>query len=362
MVNNPSMPRAIWLLVIAAFLCANALGQDQRLRGRKNAPNPSEYWENLKPVALPTNALPGKVERPRIKPGHSPAWQTRYTLGPGDTLNFSIYDRPDLSRENVQIGPDGTVSYLQAVAVPAVGLTPDELRNSIEQRLSDYQNNVKVIITPTEVTSKEFAIIGRVRRPGSYTLDRPTSILEAISLAEGIETNTVRGSAFELADFDRSFVARNGRKLDVDLAKLYYRGDLTQNAYLEPDDYIYVASNLKNEVYVLGAVADPGRYKMPVRLTVVQAIAEAGGFDRYAYRMKVLVIRGSIHQPETHVVNIKDILAGRTRDITLENKDIVFVDERPFELLERTLDSAIFAFLQSVTTESIVNNYIPLAD
>ncbi len=55
----------------------------------------------------------------RISPVKTPAWQTRYTLGPGDTLNFSVYDRADLARENVQIAPDGTVSYLQAVAVRA---------------------------------------------------------------------------------------------------------------------------------------------------------------------------------------------------------------------------------------------------
>ena len=367
MVKYHAMFRFISISVFAVFLCLNLQAQDQRLRGRSLTNQASDYWEDLSPVEDPSASpvpapILARVDRPRIFETGIPAWQTRYTLGPGDTLNFSVYDRPDLSRENVQIAPDGTVSFLQAVAVQADGLTPDELRDLIEQELSIFHKNVKVIVSPFDVASKEFSIIGRVRSPGSYTLDRPTSILEAISLAKGIETNNVRGSAFELADLERSFVARNGRKLDIDLASLYYRGDLSQNAYLEPDDYIYVASNLKNEIYVLGAVARPGRFKMPVRLTVAQAIAEAGGFDRYAYRIKVLVIRGSIHEPETHIVNIKDILAGRTKDITLENRDIVFVNERPFELVERALDSAIFVFLQTVTTESIVNNYVPLTD
>jgi protein involved in polysaccharide export with SLBB domain len=159
------------------------------------------------------------------------------------------------------------------------------------------------------IASKDFTIIGRVRKPGSFTLDRPTSILEAIARAEGIENGNLRGSAFELADFEladfeRSFVARDGRKLDVDLARLYYEGDLSQNAFLEPDDYIYIASSLKNEIYVLGAVASPGRRKMPVKLTIAQAIAEAGGFDKYAYKMKVLLIRGSIHQAEAALANL----------------------------------------------------------
>lgn len=364
------MHRISSILLIAVFLCLNLLAQaqDQRLRSKTQVLSPADYWEELSPIDHPS-ASPLPQPSPTQNPLHPhtlpkkiPAWQTRYTLGPGDTLNFSVFLRPDLSRENVRIAPDGAVSFLQAVAVQANGLTPGELRDRIEEELSAYHNNLRVIVTPTDVASKEFSIIGRVRRPGSYVLDRPISILEAISLAQGIETNTVPGSALELADFERSFVARNGRKLDVDLARLYYRGDLTQNAYLEPDDYIFVASKLKNEIYVLGAVSRPGRLKMPVRLTLAQAISEAGGFTRYAYRIKVLIIRGSIHEPETHIVNIKDVLSGRLRDIPLQNKDIVFIAERPFELAERALDSAIFAFLQTVSTESIVSNLVPLAD
>jgi protein involved in polysaccharide export with SLBB domain len=333
--------------------------QEQRLRQSGNAiPEPAEYWEQLTPIA---KSRPLRAEPARLKPVRIPVWQTRYTLGPGDTLNFSVYDRPDLNRENVQIAPDGTVSYLQAVAVRAKGLTLDQLRKQIEEKLSKYQD-AKVIVTPVEIASKGFSIIGRVRKPGSYNLDRPTSILEALSLAQGVETGNLRGSAFELADFERSFVARKGQKLDVDLAKLYYEGDFGQNAFLEPDDYIYIASSLKNEIYVLGAVGNPGRFKMPVKLTIAQAISEAGDFDQYAYRMRVLLIRGSIHEPETHIVDMKAILSGRAPDIVLENRDIVFVNERPFELLERVLDNAIFTFLQTATAEAMNQGYNSVLD
>lgn len=350
--------KLVRILAILLWIPVSSTGQEQRLRNGGHAiPEPSEYWEELKPVER--KQLPEKVEPMRVKPTTIPAWQTRYTLGPGDTLNFSVYERPDLLRENVQIAPDGTVSYLQAVAINAKGLTLDQLRVKIEAELAKYQD-VKVIISPVQIASKNIAIIGRVRNPGSYSLDRPTSILEALSLAQGIETGNLRGTAFELADFERSFVARDGKKLKVDLGKLYYEGDFSQNAYLEPNDYIYIASSLKNEIYVLGAVANPGRRKMPVQLTIAQAIAEAGGFDQYAYRMKVLLIRGSIHQPETRIVNMRAILSGKEADIKLQNRDIVFVNERPFELLERVLDNAIFTFVQTAAAEAVNQGYTPV--
>ncbi len=242
----------------------------------------------------------------------------------------------------------------------AQGLTLDQLRTRIEEELSKYQKNVKVIVTPSAVASKEFVIIGRVKKPGSFTLDRPTSVPEGISLAEGIQIGTVRSSAFELADFERSFVARKGKKLNVDLARLYCEGDFSQNAYLEPDDYIYVASSLENEIYVLGEVREAGRRKMPVKLSLARAIAEAGGFTDAAFQTKVLLIRGSIHQPQTQVVNVKDILQGRRADIPLENRDIIFVSKHPFEIVERALDSAIITFMQTVTAEAMNQSYNPI--
>lgn len=343
-------------LSIPILFSAWSRAQEPRVRALPVGERASDYWVELEEVP---SAWAVPVEK-RITPVKTPAWQTRYTLGPGDTLNFSVYDRADLARENVQIAPDGTVSFLQAIAVRAQGLTLDQLRGRIEEELSKYQKNVKVIITPSAVASKEFTIIGRVKKPGSFVLDRPTSVLEGISLAEGIQVGTVRSSAFELADFERSFVARKGKKLNVDLSRLYFEGDFSQNAYLEPDDYIYIASSLENEIYVLGEVREAGRRKMPVKLTLARAIAEAGGFTDAAFQAKVLLVRGSIHQPVTQVVNVKDILQGRAADIPLQNRDIIFVSKHPFDIVERALDNAIITFMQTVTAEAMNQSYNPI--
>jgi polysaccharide biosynthesis/export protein len=260
----------------------------------------------------------------------------------------------------VPVAPDGTISYLQAIAVHANGLTPDQLRTRIEADLAKYQKNVKVSINPTKILSKDFAIIGRVKKPGRYTLDRPTSVLEGIAMAEGIQVGTVGNSAYELADFDKSFVAGHGKKLNIDLAKLYFEGDFSQNAYLEPDDCIYVASNFENEVHVLGAVNNPGRRKMPVKLTITRAIGEAGGFVNGAFRMRVLHIKGSIHDPIASVVDMKAILEGRAKDFVVEDGDIVYVNYHPFHLVDQALKNAMTTFVQSAAAQTLNQNYTPV--
>ena len=256
----------------------------------KPAPKPAPAKEEedpiLKKLGLPPLPEPQDVLKPDLKiksmapekprPPIGRSKGSNYTLGPGDTVIFSLFERGDLKRK-VKIAPDGTVSYLQAVAVNANGLTVDELRYRMEKELRQYKRDAKVIVTPVELESKQFPVIGRVKKPGSFVLDRPTTVLEGIAKAEGVEVGTIRGSAFGLADFQRSFVSRKGKKLNIDLAKLYHEGDLSQNQYLQPGDYLYVASALENECYVLGAVRRGGRIKMPTKLTITSAIATAGG-------------------------------------------------------------------------------------
>lgn len=296
-------------------------------------------------------------EPPRIEPAATPSWQQRYTLGAGDKLNFSLFNRPDLARNEIAIAPDGTVSYLQAIGVQAQGRTIPELRKEIESALATYHESPRVILTPALISSKQFTVIGRVREPGSFQLTRPTTILEGIAAARGIEIGMVSDIVQEIADLERSFVARYGRKLDVDLAKLYYEGDFSQNAFLEPNDYVYIASSLRNEIYVLGEVNRPGRYKLTSRLTVATAVSQAGGYNKQAFKQNVLLIRGSIHQPETQVVKLGDILRGNSPDIVLQNRDILYVNKRPFHFAEKALDSAIFTFIQTVTTEAVNQGY-----
>jgi hypothetical protein len=143
------------LLLIALLLPSPAGTQEPRVRAAPVAQRASDYWAELADVPVPSaSAIPAGRTAPsedRINPVKTPAWQTRYTLGPGDTLNFSVYAREDLERENVQIAPDGTVSYLQAVAVRAQGLTLDQLRTRIASQ--GMRNSNVIAIAPTATIS-----------------------------------------------------------------------------------------------------------------------------------------------------------------------------------------------------------------
>lgn len=297
-------------------------------------------------------------------PAQRAEWQRRLTLGPGDVLTLGLFGDPDLTVEEVPIAPDGRISYLEAVDVMAAGLTVDELRERLTQEIAKFRREPQVIVVPIAYNSKKYFVLGKVAKRGVFTLDRPTTLLEAVAQAQGIETGMASDrSLIELADLTRSFVARGGRKLEVDLQKLFEQGDLSQNIAIEPNDYIYFPAATLKEVYVLGEVLQPGAYNYTAATGAVGAVAARGGFTDRAFKNKLLVIRGSLNKPQLFVVDALEVLSAKTPDLKLQPRDIVFVSKRPWYRAEELLDDAASAFVTSaVVTWTGIRVYEELHD
>jgi protein involved in polysaccharide export with SLBB domain/capsular polysaccharide biosynthesis protein len=279
-------------------------------------------------------------------------WQQRLTLGPGDAFDLSIFGHPELTRTNMIVGPDGRISYLQIEGLSAAGLTIDELRAKLDAELEKYFiGGVRTIVTPASFNSKKYCILGTVVSAGVFTLDRPLTIIEAVARAKGLQTSSSERSVAEVADLPRSFLVRHGKRLPVDLEKLFHEGDLSQNIAIEPSDYLYFAPAKAEEIYVLGEVFSPGLVGMSDDASVVAAITARGGFTERAYRKRVLVIRGSLQHPEAFAVDTSAIVTGRIPDFKLEPSDIVYVHPRPWIRAEELLDIAIQAFIEAAVTE-----------
>lgn len=307
------------------------------------------------PPVQPHPATPGNQA-----PASPISWRNRYELGPGDVVNFSLFGRPELDRPGFRIAPDGTISYLQAQNIKVAGLSFDEARLAIEKGLSAHFRSPRVIITPQEVGSKRFTILGKVINRGVVTLERPITLVEAIANAGGLETGLFEHNTIELADLDRSFISRRGQRLPVDFRRLLNEGEMSLNIEIEPNDFIFIASTLTNHYYVLGAVVNPGVQGLTPDATVVSAISRRNGLTDRAWPDRVLVVRGSFEKPTAFVINLKKILAAKEKDFKLEPKDIVYVSERPWAAAEDVLKGALAAFVSSATSSWVNVNVNPI--
>jgi protein involved in polysaccharide export with SLBB domain/capsular polysaccharide biosynthesis protein len=283
-----------------------------------------------------------------VHPWQRAAWQEHLTLGPGDVLNLGLFGQPEVSLQEVAVGPDGLISFLEAEDIMAAGLTVDELRARLDLELAQYHRAPHTLVTPVAFRSKKYYMLGKVMVKGAYVLDRPLTVLEAIARAKGFENGLVDRTVVDLADFSRSFVARNGKRLALNFERLFESGDLSQNIPIEPGDYIYIAGANLQEVYVVGEVRLPGPVPYNPNQTFMAAITARGGFTERAYQSRVLLVRGSLSQPQAIPVDTTALVSGNMTDFRLQPRDIIYVSPRPFIRVEELTDLAATAFIQGL--------------
>jgi protein involved in polysaccharide export with SLBB domain len=298
------------------------------------------------PPSDDTNAPQPHYSFSVVDPSQRAEWEKNLTLGPGDVLACSLYGDPSILRTEVTVGPDGRVSFLEASDVIASGLTVDGLRQSVDNALGKFRRSPRTIITPVAYRSKKYYVLGKVVQRGVYTLTRPTTVLEALAQAKGIENGQVDYDVVDVADLQRAFLMRNNQRIPIDFEKLFGSGDLSQNVQIEPGDYLYFPSADVKQVYVLGEVALPGPVTYRPDLTMLGAISSRGGFDAAAFKSHVLVVRGSLNHPETFVAGL-GTTSDTMNDFKLKPNDIIYVSWRPFYRGEELLDLAATAFVQA---------------
>ncbi|MCB1095196.1 MAG: polysaccharide biosynthesis/export family protein [Verrucomicrobiae bacterium] len=272
-----------------------------------------------------------------------------YRVGRGDLLNIRLLAPARTAPVQVQVSPQGTISFLAAQHVVVEQLTIPEIRKKLEQVLASLELRLpQVSVAPAGLASATYTMLGMVKQNGEFPMQKPTHLLEAIALSGGIVAAGGVSGARLAVDFERSFLIRNEAKVDVDFRSLYMEGDLSENVLLQPGDYVYIASSLKDFVYAFGAVASPGLIPADGRLTVMGTITAAGGYGYDAWRNRILLVRGALSKPEAIVINTQQILKGEATDQKVEPGDIVYVHTKPWAAAERLLDSAVSSYLRGV--------------
>lgn len=230
-------------------------------------------------------------------------------------------------------------------------------------------------------------VIGEVNRPGSYQI-LPTQITNIIQTGSGSSTGAIRrwqpptivqaiaqaGGIKPLADIRRVQLRRytrtgEVRDIEIDLWKLLDGGEIGQNLILQNGDTITIptAKDLPAaeaelladasfapdsiRVTVTGEVLQPGVLQLPPNVTLNQALAAAGGFNkRRADESTVELIRlnpnGTVTRRELSI----DFAKGITDDNnpTLRNKDVIVVNRSALAVTTDTLGT-LFSPIGAIT-------------
>jgi len=92
----------------------------------------------------------------------------------------------------------------------------------------------------------------------------------------------------------------------------------------------YAVVKIRNQrIIVIGEVKKPG--VVPITngtMNLVEAIARSGDLNDWAMRTHIVILRGDLRQPETHIVDLTDMSAIALSSMYLRDKDIVYVQPR----------------------------------
>ncbi len=309
------------------------------------AKHPETPW-NPAAARLDQKAFSALDNTNRLDSGWLKAPTNFFTLGPGDVIEMEIMGSP-ASRSTALVGPDGKIYYDLLPGIFVWGKTVAEVKVMVENEFTRFvRTKPEMTLTLRSVASRQIWLLGSVQQPGVYSLATPMTLLEAISMAGG--TIITPGSSEDFTDLKNSFVMREGRRLPVDLYQLLKLGDLTQNIYLQPDDFVYLRSAVARNVYVLGAVARPNIIPFAEKISLVTAIAGAGGPVPYAYQSHVAIVRGSLAEPKIAIVDYGTIVKGKTKDVLLEPGDIVYMPFAPYRQLAIFGDQILQQFVRTI--------------
>ncbi len=257
-------------------------------------------------------------------------------LAPGDLIQIRVLQAPELATET-RLDAGGAITMPEAGRVRLGGQTAAQAAQVLAARLrATYLLHPQVQVRVVGFASEPVAVLGAVARPGVYSARRYADLASMLAAA-----------GWSAPAAGRILVTRaaGGATLTVD-GEALARGRADAGLRLRAGDVVRVVPLAA--VYVAGDVARPGAYPLPASgLTLLQALALAGGVARFARAQRARIVRRTPGAPPRAIrVNASAVMRGTAPDPSLQPFDLVYV---PHSVVKA---SAVRALEAVVTTIS----------
>jgi polysaccharide export outer membrane protein len=247
-----------------------------------------------------------------------------YTLGVGDVIEVEVYQEEEISGK-FTINAMGAIAYPLVGTVTVAGKTPAEVGDLLELLLEkDYYVDVQIKVDVDVFASQPVTLLGEVQNPGTYYLEGRMTLTELLANAGGLKPSA--GSVLELRRTARGDGEGAPPPMDFPTAKLL-TGEVGRDVLLKAGDVIFVSA--KKIFFISGEVARPGQYEISLGLTLMQAISQAGGVDKFASQT-IEIHRDEGGEKQILSFDLSQIRKGRMSDPAILPGDVVFVKRRFF--------------------------------
>jgi polysaccharide export outer membrane protein len=165
-----------------------------------------------------------------------------YIMCPGDQLQVVVYRHTDISSPLNStpyiVRPDGKVTFPLIGDIDVTGKTVTEFTRQLEASLAEYLVRPQVSVNILKLGTTRVYVLGEVKKPGLYELEKSHRVLDALGKAEGFT---------EKAAKKKIFLIRKGAEepVLVNINNFLKKSDQSQNYVLNEGDCLYLTSNGK---------------------------------------------------------------------------------------------------------------------
>lgn len=194
-------------------------------------------------------------------------------LGTGDQVKINVYNHPDLNTE-AQISANGTINFPLLGEVAIGGMDKAAAESKIAHLLSSRGliPNAEVNLLVVQSRSQQVAVLGQVRKPGTYAVEGRDTLTDVLAQAGGI---TEKGGNHVVVL--RKDKQGHLKRYQENLKRLLGTNGKPADPEIVANDVIYVPP--APVFYIYGEVQKPGVYRLADGMTVQQALSVAGGLS-----------------------------------------------------------------------------------
>ena len=287
------------------------------------------------------------AEAAPIRPKSDPARfvrpaATEYRIGARDLLEIEVYELEEPNKARLlktRVSQEGGIVMPLIGALTAAGKTVREVQTAIVERLGkDYLVNPTVSVMVAEYQARHVTVLGAVQTPGSFFLkENSTTLVDVLALSggpndkAGTSVYVVHGSmpiglqARDASSGGKGTGDSSARIQRIDLTSLIEHGDPTTNCVLEDGDVVHVPPVA--HFFVMGQVAQGGAFPLRGEITLLKAIALAGGLKDEATPSATILIRVTEDGRHSIPIDLTEVEAGSEKDLKLQADDVLVVSE-----------------------------------